>query len=170
MNNYCVKKRNSGAAMIELALILVPIILVLFATVEVGRALHHQNQLSEAVVAAGRYMARGFGVADSNCNKDLAEWAAVEARARNILVYGDATTSSGDGIIPGINAGPPTVALNIDLKSTTPDAFGECVITASASLPYSTVLGLFENTGTNGILPNFLLQLNAATEERYIGE
>jgi len=76
------RHRSRGVAAVELALLLVPLLLLVLGVAEFGRAIHTFNTLDKSVRDAARHLSqRGPG--------DSAVW----AQARCLAVHGDATCS-----------------------------------------------------------------------------
>lgn len=91
--------RMRGVAMLELAFLLIPLLLLTIGTIEVGRAVYYYNTLLKSTREAARYLSmqqRGDG----------------EAVARCLAVYGQATAlvggtpacpaGSGQPVVPGL--------------------------------------------------------------------
>lgn len=169
------KLRDSGrgAVMVELAIMLPVLALLVFGIAEIGRALYQQNTLAKAVESGARYLGRASGILDANCARVGDEsgglWRLAADKAVNMIVYGTEDPGDPPGVQPllpnldGENvvtiteSGPTTVTEGG--YSTTP----ACVITVSAAVDfeflYLPMLGL-----------DFFPPLNAAAEERWIGE
>lgn len=71
--------RTRGVAAVELALLLVPLLLIVLGVAEFGRAIHTFNTLGKSVRDAARHLAQ-YGPGDS----------AVQGEARCLAVYGRA--------------------------------------------------------------------------------
>jgi Flp pilus assembly protein TadG len=86
--------RQKGVAAVELALIIVPMLVLCFGIVEVGRALYYYNGIVKATRGAARYLT----------GKDLnANYAADVARARKIAVCGTSTCDDTvASLVPGL--------------------------------------------------------------------
>lgn len=83
--------RARGVAAVELALLLVPLLLLVLGVAEFGRAIHTFNTLDKSVRDAARHLSqRGPG--------DSAVW----AQARCLAVHGDAACS-GPPLAPGLS-------------------------------------------------------------------
>lgn len=89
---------QSGIAILELALVATVMLVMLFATIEFGRALTQYKQIVAQVNAAARYLATrpvGAGSAEATC----------------LVRYGTiATTCSGTPLVPGLDTATITVA------------------------------------------------------------
>jgi Flp pilus assembly protein TadG len=97
-------RRESGLAAVELAL-LVPVLLVaMFFTAEIARALYQYNTLTKSVRDGAQYLARygvvvGIGV--------LAPSPDEETIARNLVVFGSPV--AGTALLPGLGTGDVTL-------------------------------------------------------------
>lgn len=80
-----------GAAAVELAILLVPLVIMTFGMTELGRAFYYYNSVLKSTRDASRYlsmMARGEG----------------EAQARCLAVHGEAVCD-GEALVPGMVTG-----------------------------------------------------------------
>ena len=82
--------RARGVAAVELALLLVPLLLIVLGVAEFGRAIHTFNTLSKGVRDAARHVSQ-FGPGDS----------AVQVEARCLAVHGRADCA-GPALAPGL--------------------------------------------------------------------
>lgn len=83
-------RRRRGVAAVELALLLVPLVLLALGGAEIGRALHTFNTLDKAVRDAARHLSQhGPGDAD------------IAQEARCLAAHGN-TTCSGPPLAPGL--------------------------------------------------------------------
>lgn len=82
------RTRQSGAAMIELALILPMLLLLTFITTEFGRAIYQYNSIAKSVRDAVRYLS--VQTPGTHMNE-----------ARNLVVYGN-TAGTGTSLAPGL--------------------------------------------------------------------
>ena len=89
--------RQRGLVVVELAITLPLIILIMFATAELGRAFYQYATLTKAVEAGTRYYA-------SNPNP-ITEKGTIQ----KLVVYADPDGSSGDEVLPGFVPGNVTV-------------------------------------------------------------
>jgi Flp pilus assembly protein TadG len=91
--NACLPGRRRpprGVAVIELALLLAPLVVMLFGVAELGRAIYTYNNLAKTVRDAARHLSQ-HGPGD----------ALIAAQARCLAVYGN-TDCSGDALAPGL--------------------------------------------------------------------
>lgn len=83
------EKRQQGAALIELALILPLLLLLTFITTEFGRAVYQYNTIAKSVRDAVRYIS-------------IQTPGTHTAEARNLIVYGN-TAGTGAPLAPGLS-------------------------------------------------------------------
>lgn len=101
------RARQRGVAMVEFAIVLPLLLLLMLAFAELGRMLYHYNNLLQANRDAVRYLA---GQAwNSNAGKVEID-ALLEARTRNIAVYGVPTPLPGNEVVPGLTTADVTVS------------------------------------------------------------
>ena len=89
--------RMRGVAAVELALLLTPLVLLVFGTTELGRAIYSYNTLDKAVRDAARHLSQ-HGPGD----------ATIAAEARCLAVTGT-TDCSGAALAPGLTAAMVTI-------------------------------------------------------------
>lgn len=95
-----------GVAMVEFAITLPLLLLLLLAIAELGRMLYHYNNLLQANRDAVRYLA---GQAwNANLGKVEID-PLVEARTKNLAVYGVPVAQPGDEVVPGLRTDDVTV-------------------------------------------------------------
>lgn len=82
-----------GVAAVEFALLLIPLVLMIFGTTELGRAIYSYNTLDKTVRDAARHLSQ-HGPGD----------AAIAAQARCLAVYGN-VDCAGNPVAPGLNVG-----------------------------------------------------------------
>jgi Flp pilus assembly protein TadG len=91
------RSRQHGVAAVEFALLLPLLILMIFGTTELGRAIYSYNTLDKSVRVAGRHLSQhGPGEA------------AIATQARCLAVYGS-TVCSGSPVAPGLTTGMVTI-------------------------------------------------------------
>jgi hypothetical protein len=170
------RQRNRGAVLVEFAILTPILVLLAFGIAELGRVFYQQNTLTKSVTSGARYMARSYDILDpDNCTvKPL--WSTFESRAKNLVVYG-AFAAEGNPLVPNLETG--NVAISFRQASVSvgeDDDIDACIINVSATVLFE---GIFGDGKTVPLLP-FMgeggwggftdVTLNAATEERYIGE
>ena len=85
-------RRQHGAAAIEFAILIVPLLLMLFGVAEYGRAIYQYNTLTKSVRDASRYLstvAPGSGYTE----------------AKNLVVCGETSDCGTKKLVPGITVG-----------------------------------------------------------------
>jgi Flp pilus assembly protein TadG len=86
-----------GVAAVEFALLLTPLILMIFGTTELGRAIYSYNTLDQTVRDASRHLSQ-HGPGD----------AIIAAEAKCLAVHGT-TDCSGSPVAPGLTTGMVTI-------------------------------------------------------------
>ena len=99
-------RAQQGVAMVEFAIALPLLLLLLLAIAEFGRMLYHYNNLLQANRDAVRYLASeawngNLGQVEIN--------PVVEARTKNLAVYGVPVPQSGSEVVPGLTTANVTV-------------------------------------------------------------
>lgn len=89
--------RQRGVAAVEFSLLLTPLVLMIFGTTELGRAVYNYNTLDKTVRDAARHLSQ-HAPGDP----------AIAAQARCLAVYGT-TDCSGSVVAPGLTVGMVTV-------------------------------------------------------------
>ena len=91
--------RQKGVAAVELALIIVPMLIMCFGIVEVGRALNYYNGLVKATRGAARYLTT------KDLNDSSPTRAAMIAAAKNLAVCGTTIPCTGaTQLVPGLTS------------------------------------------------------------------
>jgi hypothetical protein len=163
-----------GAAMVEFAIVLVLLVLIVFGITELGRALYQQNSLTKAVNIGSRFIARQYDLLHpaADCTfKDSVRRTQVEQQARNLIICGRLDCSGFDPVVPGLTSAGITIAtMSKKIKAEDEDEneieWEACVIEVTAVAPFIPIFGDVVVPLTN--LAGF--NLNARTEDRYIGE
>lgn len=174
------KLRDSsrGAVMVELALILPLLVLLVFGITEIGRALYQQNTLAKAVETGARFLSRSAGalkIVDDQCNEVASLWDPAMQRAKNLVVYGN-EAGNGVPLLPYLTVETVSVLIDPDAQysewvkgGTTYASKAACVIRVTANVPFDTLMGEGRCIAPYLCLPKPIM-LNAAVEERWIGE
>lgn len=135
-------RKQTGVAAVELALILVPLLVLCFGIVEVGRALNYYNGLVKASRGAARYLT-GKNLADSAEKADavkIAKWLAV-CSAPLPSSFTNQTCPESARLVPGLSESKvavttytsvPTVGGSISLVTVTISG-----VQFTSFLPYS---------------------------------
>ncbi len=95
-----------GVAMVEFAITLPLLLLLLLAIAEFGRMLYHYNNLLQANRDAVRYLASEAW--NGNLGQVVID-PVVEARTKNLAVYGVPVPQPGNEVVPGLTTGDVTV-------------------------------------------------------------
>ncbi|HSI58043.1 MAG TPA: TadE/TadG family type IV pilus assembly protein [Ideonella sp.] len=93
----CPPSCQRGVAAVEFALLITPLVLMIFGTTELGRAIYSYNTLDKAVRDAARHLSQ-HGPGDTT----------IAAEARCLAVYGN-TACSGSPVAPGLTIGMVTL-------------------------------------------------------------
>ncbi len=153
------QKQNTGAAMVELALLLPLLLILFFGITEMGRALYQQSILVKTVGNATRMLSRthlGIDTAD-NCAV-LANWEAAKTDATNLLVFGD-IDGGGTPLLVGLNV----TDIDIEVRSLEDFDKDVCIIIMKAEAPFTPIV-------SDTLLGFPVFNLKASSEQRYIGE
>lgn len=98
------KQKQSGVAAVEFALVIIPMLLMVFGITEFGRALYQYNTLAKATRDASRFLstqAAGSGI----------------DTAKNLAVYGNKTVS-GNPLVPGLTKNMVVVCDSLSCPGT----------------------------------------------------
>lgn len=91
------RTRQRGAAALEFALVLIPLLVLAFGVVEYGRTIYYYDTVVKSVRAAARYIA-------PHDPADAASFAVAASNARCLAVYGKTACGSGDTpLVPGLS-------------------------------------------------------------------
>lgn len=96
-------ERLRGVAAVELAILLVPLVIMTFGMTELGRAFYYYNSLLKSTRDASRYLSmqsRGEG----------------EAQARCLAVHGEAVCG-GEALVPGMTTGMVQIAYETGVET-----------------------------------------------------
>lgn len=122
-----------GVATVEFALLLTPLVLMIFGTTELGRAIYSYNTLDKTVRDAGRHLSQ-HGPGD----------ALVATQARCLAVYGT-TDCTGAPVAPGLTTGMVSICDALLCPSThasQPTGLGSInLVTVSIqNYPYNSIV------------------------------
>ncbi|MGG7054681.1 TadE/TadG family type IV pilus assembly protein [Nitrosomonas sp. ANs5] len=96
-SKFRLRKRMQGAVAVEMALLLVPMLVLVFGVAEFGRALYQYNTLAKSVRTAVRHL--------SQYNpSDAARYTQAQNEARCLAVHGN-LTCNGPALAPGLTTG-----------------------------------------------------------------
>lgn len=148
-------RAESGAALVEFALLL-PLLMMLFGGfLEVGRILQHHHTLEKAMRAATRYLAR----------TDLS--AEATARAKNIVLYGTPELVAGTPPRLPYLTDPSAITVVGPVERMATDANGDVVKVQVLRMEAATTYGDFGFLSFVGLSD---VPISAAHEEAMIGE
>jgi len=97
LNRFHTRASQRGVAAVEMGLLLIPLVLMVFGTTELGRAIYSYNTLDKTVRDAARHLSQ-HGPGD----------ATIATEARCLAVYG-VTDCTGTPVAPGLTTGMVTI-------------------------------------------------------------
>jgi len=98
MQKFTVRRpvKQRGAAMVEFALVLIPLLVLAFGVVEFGRAIYHYDKVVKSVRSASRWVA-------THDPSNTANFSTAATQARCLAVYGKTTCQVSDTpLAPGL--------------------------------------------------------------------
>ncbi len=104
MNTLSNLRKQRGVAAVEFALVIIPMLIMVFGITEFGRAMYQYNTLVKATRDAARFLstqAAGSGT----------------GTAQNLAVYGN-KTAGGNTLAPGLTTGMVTVCDSLSCPAT----------------------------------------------------
>lgn len=170
ISSFTSKRRARGAAMVELAIILMLLVMLFMGITELGRALFFQHKLTKAAESGARYLGRSWQAVDLATCTEATGWNAGVASAGNMAAFGN-VTGTGEPMIPGFAAADVTATV---VGRSVTGVGTVCVVRVELAVPYR---GIFFG-GSDGFLPPVILggdgvtgwTLTADSEERYVGD
>ena len=134
--------KSKGVAAVEMAILLVPLVVMSFGMVELGRALYYYNGLVKSAREASRYLSmhsRGTN----------------EAQARCLAVHGN-TNCSGEEVVPGLQTG----MVKIRYELAVPTGYGslDLVTVRIENFPFSTLTAMPIDAMTFGPIASSMRQ------------
>lgn len=87
-----------GAVAVEMALLLIPMLVLVFGVAEFGRAIYQYDILTKSVRTAARYLSQ-FSPGDPNNAADVAKYNGFKGEATRLAVYDEST---GGVLAPGL--------------------------------------------------------------------
>jgi hypothetical protein len=163
------KNRHVGAALVELALVilffLVPFV---FGSIELGRALIQQNQVSQRVDVAARFLSRGENLltAPPACGAG-AGWSDALNRSQDMLFYGEPIDPGGlSTFFPNLIESDFTLSITATAITGVTDVVPGCVIRVAVSgVPFNSIFGGSSIVPLLEIAP---IRFSASSEVRYV--
>jgi Flp pilus assembly protein TadG len=109
-------RKQQGVAAVELAILLIPLVMLAFGITEFGRAIYQYNTLAKATRDATRFLS-GQGPGDAND----------KIAAQRLAVYGN-TAGNGNSLVPGLTMAMVTVCDSINCPGSpdSPDCHQSC--------------------------------------------
>ena len=138
------RRRSRGVAAVELAILLMPMVLMMFGAIEFGRAIYTYNTLDKTVRDAARHLSQ-HGPGD----------AVIQTEARCLAVHGN-TDCSGNALAPGLTVG--AIAL-CDALSCPVSHAAQATGSGVVNLVSATVQG-YQYTAIVGLVINSVLTFN----------
>lgn len=134
--------KSKGVAAVEMAILLVPLVVMSFGMVELGRALYYYNGLVKSTREASRYLsmhARGTN----------------EAQARCLAVHGN-TNCAGGPVVPGLQ----TRMVKISYELAVPTGYGsiDMVTVRVEGFPFTTLTAMPIDAMTFGAIGSTMRQ------------
>lgn len=135
-------RRSRGVAAVEMAILLVPLVIMTFGMVELGRAFYYYNGLVKSTREASRYLSmysRGTN----------------EAQARCLAVHGN-TNCAGDPVVPGLQTG----MVKIGYELAVPTGYGsiDMVTVRIEGFPFTTLTAMPIDAMTFGAISSSMRQ------------
>jgi len=100
---YQSSHRMRGAVAVELALLLIPMLVLVLGVAEFGRALYQYNALTKSVRTAVRHLSQ-VSPGDPDNAQDVAKYNQAKEEAKCLAIHGK-LTCQGPTLAPGLNAG-----------------------------------------------------------------
>jgi len=100
---YRPSNQMRGAVAVELALLLIPMLVLVFGVAEFGRALYQYNALTKSVRTAVRHLSQ-INPGDPNNSLDVAKYNQAKEEAKCLAIHGK-LACEGPTLAPGLNAG-----------------------------------------------------------------
>lgn len=131
-----------GVAAVEMAILLIPLVIMTFGMAELGRAFYYYNGLVKSAREASRYLSmhsRGTN----------------EAQARCLAVHGN-TNCSGEAVVPGLQTG----MVKIRYELAVPTGYGslDMVTVRIENFPFSTLTAMPIDAMTFGPIASSMRQ------------
>ena len=137
-----------GVAAVEFALLLTPMILMMFGATEFGRAIYTYNTLDKTVRDAVRHLSQ-HGPGD----------AVIQAEARCLAVYGN-TNCAGNAIAPGLTTGAVSLC---DAMSCPGSHAAQPTGSGAVNLVTVTITGYSYNSLVEFVMPDLNFNNISAT-------
>lgn len=135
-------RKSRGVAAVEMAILLVPLVIMCFGMVELGRAFYHYNGLVKSAREASRYLSmhsRGSNHAEARC----------------LAVYGN-TDCSGEPTVPGLE--PGMVKIGYELAVSTGYGSIDLVTVSIEGFPFTSLTAMPIDSMTFGAIASTMRQ------------
>ena len=142
------RSRQRGVAAVELGLLLTPLVMMIFGTTELGRAIYSYNTLDKTVRDAARHLSQ-HGPGD----------AAIATQARCLAVYGT-TDCTGTAVAPGLTTGMVVVC---DASLCPGTHANQSTGLGSVNLVTASIQGYAYNSLVQFVVPNMTFNNISAT-------
>ncbi len=167
---YSYQFGQKGAALVELAIVfvffLVPFV---FGSIELGRALMQQNQVSQRVDVAARYLSRGENILTPapGCSSTGGAWNDALSRSEDLLFYGEPIDPGGlSTFFPNLVEANFTLSITSFPISGVADVEPGCIIRVAVSgVPFNSIFGGSSIVPLLEIAP---ISFSATSEVRYV--
>lgn len=136
------RRKSRGVAAVEMAILLIPLVIMCFGMIELGRAFYHYNGLVKAAREASRYLS--MHTRGSN-----------EAQARCLAVHGN-TNCSGDALVTGLE----TSMVRISYELAVPTGYGsiDLVTVRIEGFPFTSLTAMPIDSMTFGAIGSTMRQ------------
>ena len=135
-------RKSRGVAAVELAILLIPLVIMTFGMSELGRAFYYYNSLVKSARDASRYLS-------------MHTRGSHEAQARCLAVYGN-TNCSGDPLLHGLETGMVRISYGLAV----PTGYGsiDTVTVSIEGLPFQTLTAVPVDAMTFGAIGSTMRQ------------
>ena len=145
MNGTPIRHRQQGLAAVEMAILLVPLLIMTFGMTELGRALYYYNTLAKGTRDASRFLsmhARGDA----------------EPEARCLAIYGRTACTSGDTDPLAPNARLDMVSISYEATVETGYGSIDLVKVTITGYPYTSLVPMVVNSMVFGPIATTMRQ------------
>jgi len=134
--------KSRGVAAVEMAILLIPLVIMTFGMIELGRAFYHYNGLVKSAREASRYLS-------------MHTRGSHEAQARCLAVYGN-TDCSGTERVPGLETG----MVKISYELAVPTGYGsiDMVTVRIEGYPFTSLTAMPVDSMTFGAIGSTMRQ------------
>lgn len=153
-SSFPARRRCRGSAVLELAIVIPVLVLLIGATVELGRFLYAYNTLAKAVRGATRHLAMADGSNAAN-----AAWTTARQEACQLALFGTLAGGS-TPLLPGLESSMVQIGTSGNLTGTAPYANSNagCGLNCGIGWVQVTISGYSLAPVFSGVLPSSVLQ------------